>query len=117
MDKTPSRKTHQNTDRIARIVCKVHICRSFLRSVFTNIIIHVRDLSPALTNSDRGLTYRNRRFSGSFALHLTLAVGAVGILTSFTDALSLPSVYPSAGTTSMHLASDYIHSYRCRLSG
>ena len=34
-----------------------------------------------LTDSDRGLTHRNRWFSGSFALQLTLAVGAVGILT------------------------------------
>jgi hypothetical protein len=67
---------------------------------------------PHLTDSDRELTHRNRRFSGSFALHLTLAVGAVGILASFPDGLSSLSVYPSAGATPMHLASDYIHPYK-----
>jgi catechol 2,3-dioxygenase-like lactoylglutathione lyase family enzyme len=44
---------------------------------------------PHLTDSDRGLTHRNRRFSGSFALHLTPAVGAVGILTAFTGTSAL----------------------------
>jgi hypothetical protein len=41
-----------------------------------------------------------------------VAVGAGGILTSFTDGLSSLSVYPSAGTTSMHQARDYIHPYK-----
>jgi hypothetical protein len=43
---------------------------------------------------------------------MVTAVGAVGILTSFTRGLSSPCVYPSAGATSMHLASDYIHPYK-----
>jgi hypothetical protein len=58
-----------------------------VRSVFTNIITYVGDLSPALTDSNRGLTHTNQRFSGPFALHLTPAVGAVGILTRLTDGL------------------------------
>jgi hypothetical protein len=40
------------------------------------------------------------------------AVGAVGILTSFTDGLRSLSVYPFSGEASMRLASDYIHPYR-----
>jgi hypothetical protein len=81
------RKTWQNTARIARIIDNMGICSTFVRSVFTNIITHEEVYRPHLTHSDRGLTHRNRRFSGSFALHLTLAVGAVGILTSFTAGL------------------------------
>jgi len=42
---------------------------------------------------------------------MEVAVDAVGILTSFTDGLRLLSVYPSAETVPMHLASDYIHPY------
>jgi hypothetical protein len=78
------RKTWQNT---ARIIDNMVVCRTFVRSVFTNIITHVGICRPHLTDSDRGLTHRNRQFSWSFALHLTLAVGAVGILTSFTAGL------------------------------
>jgi hypothetical protein len=82
------RKSWQNTARIARIIDNMGICSTFVRAVFTNTITHVGGLyRPHLTDSDRGLTHRNRRFSGSFVLHLTLAVGAVGILTSFTDGL------------------------------
>jgi hypothetical protein len=55
-------------------------CRTFVRSVFTNIITHVGDLSPATRDSDRRLTHRNRRFSGSFIPCSDVAVGAVGVL-------------------------------------
>jgi hypothetical protein len=48
----------------------------------------------------------------SFSLPAVAAVGAGGILTSFPDGLSSLCVYPSAGATSMHLASYYIHPYR-----
>ena len=41
------RKTWQNTARIARIIDNMAVCRDFMRSVFTNIITHVGDLSPA----------------------------------------------------------------------
>ena len=40
------------------------------------------------------------------------AVGAVGILASFTDGLSSLCVYPSAGTMPMHPANDYTHPYK-----
>jgi hypothetical protein len=64
------------------------ICSTFVRLVFCQHYYPCRGLyRPHLTDSDRGLTHRNRRFSGSFALHLTLAVGAVGILTRFTAGL------------------------------
>jgi hypothetical protein len=59
-----------------------------MRSVFFNNYHARRRLyRPQPPNSDRGSNVWNRRFSGSFALHLTLAVGAVGILSSFTDGL------------------------------
>jgi hypothetical protein len=65
----------------------------------------------------------NPAICSSFVLPPTLAVGAVGILVSFTDGLLSLSVYPSAGAISMYLASDYIHPYgsaggrraRCRV--
>jgi hypothetical protein len=37
----------QNTARIDRIIDNMVICRTFMRSVFTNIITHAGDLSPA----------------------------------------------------------------------
>ena len=40
---------------------------------------------------------KNVAFCGSFFLDLNPAVGAVGILTSFTDCLWTLSVYPPAG--------------------
>jgi hypothetical protein len=42
---------------------------------------------PQLPDSDRGSNVQNRRFSGPFILYVITAVGAVGILAGFTDAL------------------------------
>jgi hypothetical protein len=55
----------------------------------------------------------NEPFCRAFSFPLIIAVGAVGIVASSTDGLSSLSVYPSAGTLSMHLPSDYIYPYRC----
>src|SRR5215211_2878053 len=60
---------------------------------------------------------KNAAFCGFCSSLLVMAVGAVGILVSFPDCLLSLSVYPSAGATAMHLASNYIHSYRCCPSG
>jgi hypothetical protein len=54
----------------------------------------------------------NEPFCGVFLSTLVIAVGAVDTFPSFTDGLWPLSVYPSAGATSMHLASDYIHPYK-----
>jgi hypothetical protein len=52
----------------------------------------------------------NAPFCRPFSSPLVIAVGAVGILASFTGGLGSLSVYPSAGKMPMHpLASDYIN--------
>jgi hypothetical protein len=55
---------------------------------------------------------RNMVVCRYFFLDLTLAIDAVDILASFTDGLSSLPLYPLAGATSMHLASDDIHPYK-----
>jgi hypothetical protein len=41
------RNVQQSTDRIARTVLNIAVCRTFMRSVLTVIITNVGDLSPA----------------------------------------------------------------------
>jgi hypothetical protein len=69
-------------------------------------------LPTALESTARLYPLENIAFCGSFFLDLTVAVDAVGILTSFTDGLWWLSVHPFSGETSMRLASDYIHPYK-----
>ena len=74
----------QNTARIARTAMIVVICRAFLRSVLLLVIARQWIIT------DRSRKYRppgNESFCRSFTLYTVPAVGAVGILTSFTDGL------------------------------
>ena len=51
-------KTHQNTDRIARITSKVLICRAFLRSVFLWVMDCQGTVTDRVSNTDRLLPAR-----------------------------------------------------------
>ena len=55
----------QNTDRTDRAIDNMVICRTFLRSILTVIIIRIGDLSPASHSSDRESNERDRRYCGS----------------------------------------------------
>jgi|SRR5215211_5108344 hypothetical protein len=88
-------KTPQNTDRIARTVFNVAVCRAFLRSVLSIVY------RPPGTITDRSRKYRpliDRTemllFSGCSMPLLTLAVEAVDVFLSL-GALFL-CVYPCA---------------------
>jgi hypothetical protein len=72
-------KTQQNTDRIARTIVNVAVCRAFLRSILAGL---PTASGPLPTASQIPTTYRphgNLLFSRSFSWVMVAAVGAVDI--------------------------------------
>jgi len=91
-------RTSQSTDRIARIIVNMGICRAFLRSVLPCVIDgHGMDTDRKKVP----LAYRSRRnvaICNSFVLDLTLAVDAVDTFPAFTYGLLITLyMYPSTG--------------------
>jgi hypothetical protein len=81
MDKTLSRKTQQNTARIARTIFNVAVCRAFLRATLREVIDRQWIV---IDRSRKNRPRRNPLISRYFELYLTPAVDAV-------DTLRIPS--------------------------
>ena len=81
------RNVRQNTARIDRTVGNTAISRDFVRAVLSRVSTARGWLSTAVPSTDRLLTAWNPLFSRSFSWVMAAAVGAVGILVSFSDGL------------------------------
>ncbi len=97
-------RTSRNTARIDRTAHNVKFCRTFVWMIAVRVPPADERLPTAVSVPTAYRPCNNPAVCSSFVLYPTLAVGAVGILTSFTAGLSSPCVYPSAETIPRHLA-------------